>query len=104
MPVIIVPFAIFFAGATSQFWFFRKVRQALIANHPEIYLSISVKAWSVDNAIVRFAFGKEAKMIGDAALSASVRNVRILFFVALTCWLGIAGLAISGLGAWPLAR
>lgn len=102
MPIVIVPFVIFFACCVAQFWFHRRIRQVLVDNHPDFWLALSREAWLVDNAVIRFAFGRKARSFDDPLLMARIREMKILSATAIVAWLSIVGLMITGLGGWPI--
>lgn len=104
VPIVFIPFGIFFGCCVAQFWFYRRVRQALIRRHPDLYLEMSLKAFSIDGAVTRFALSRKAKSLDDPFLTSAVTQARLLIGVAVVTWLVMVGLMITGLGFWPVAR
>jgi hypothetical protein len=102
VPIVVVPFLIFFACCVVQFWCYRRIRQVLVDNHPDFWLELSRKAWFVDNAVMRFAFSRKARSFDDPLLMARIREIKILGVTTIVAWLSFAGLMISGLGGWPV--
>ncbi len=98
MPIVLLPFAVFFACGIAQFWFYRRIRQTLVERHPDVWLALSRKAWFIDSAVVGFAFGRKARLLGDPVLMVRVRDARVLMAVAFAAWLVAAGLLITGVG------
>ncbi|PZR34015.1 hypothetical protein [Caulobacter segnis] len=87
MPLfLLVPFAVFFGCVLGQFYLVRKVRRALVARHPALWLQLSDKALFIDNAIFSFVLKKRDKALGDPALSAITGRMRKLQIVAIVAW------------------
>ena len=102
MPIIVIPFAVFFFCCAAQFYFLRRVRQALIQRHPQVWLELSGKAWFVDNAVYRFIRRRQDKGLNDPDLTAKTKQAAILYYVAIITWVIYAiGLA-TGIGLRPL--
>jgi hypothetical protein len=90
MPVyILVPFSVFFLCALSQFWFVKLVRDALIDRHPDAYLRAERSSFFAGGGLYRFIVGNRSKALLDVELDRRVRNVRLLYLVALIAWLAI---------------
>ena len=96
MPIVIIPVIVVFVCGLVQFWFYRRIRQALIKRHPELWLSISYKAWFVDSAATGFAFSRRARDLGDPVLMATINQARLLLLVALLAGLAAVGLLVTG--------
>jgi hypothetical protein len=104
VPILVIPAVIFFCCGFTQFWFYRRMRRALIERHPDLYLAISHKAFFPDSALMRFAFSRRARDLNDPVLSSAVRQVRLLLCVGFAAWIAVAGLLVTGLGGWPVVR
>lgn len=98
MPIVLLPFIVFFACGIAQFWFYRRIRQTLVERHPDVWLALSRKAWFIDSAVVGFAFGRQARLLDDPILMARVRAARILMAVAFAAWLAAVVLLTTGIG------
>jgi hypothetical protein len=98
MPWIVIPFGIFIACVFAQFWLVRRLRQALIERHPQVWLEISYKAWFLDNAMVRFAFGKRLKQLDDPVLDDRVRSLWLLMATGIAAWLAIGAMIVTQTG------
>ena len=98
VPVIFIPFSIFFICCASQFYFIRRVRQMLVERHPEIWAGISKRAWFVDNAVAKFIWWRKDKRLNDPELTRVVKQGAFLYYLALFVWVIYAGLLVTGLG------
>jgi hypothetical protein len=96
MPIVIIPVVVLLVCGFVQFWFYRRIRQALIKRHPELWLSISYKAWFVDGAATGFAFSRRVRDLGDPVLMATVNQARLLLLIALLAFLALVGLSVTG--------
>ena len=100
IPVVLLGvFVVVFLGCSvSQFWFYRRIRQVLVERHPELWLSLSYKAWSVDSALMRFAFSRKGRDLGDPILNARVKEARVMLLVGLAAWLAMVVALVFGVG------
>jgi hypothetical protein len=88
--LILLPFSVFFVCCILQFWYLKKVRDALIDHHPETFLQVEKSSIFPMQGIWRFARGKQYKKLGDAELNRHVRNLKRLMIVAIVAWVGFA--------------
>lgn len=102
MPIILIPFAVFFACCLAQFFFLRRVRQALAARHPDVWRAMSEKSWFIDNAVYKFAWRRRDRGLNDPDLTARVKQLRLLYFVAICVWAIYALALFSGVGLQQL--
>ena len=98
MPLILVPFAVFFCCCAAQFFFLRRVRQALALRHPEVWRELSTKAWFIDNAVHKFAWARRDKALNDPDLSTKTKQLRLLYIVAIGAWIVYAAALVTGFG------
>ena len=98
-PLIIIPFALFFGCVFSQFLLLRGIRRVLVERHPDVWREISLKAWFIDNAVGRFAWGGRAKALNDPYLMEAVNRLRLLYAVGFAAWLAIAALIVTSAGS-----
>jgi hypothetical protein len=89
-PVILIPFAVFFACCLGQFWFLKQVRDRLIDCHPDTFLQIEKSSIFPFNGLWRFTRGGKYKSLGDEELNRRIRNLKRLFLVALVAWAAYA--------------
>lgn len=88
--LILLPFSVFFVCCILQFWYLKKVRDALIDHHPETFLQVEKSSIFPMQGIWRFARSKQYKKLGDAELNRHVRNLKRLMIVAIVAWVGFA--------------
>ena len=87
MPILIlIPFGVFGACAILQFWFLKKVRDALIERHPETFLSIEKTSTFPMRQLWKFSSASRFKQLGDAVLDRHVLNLRRLMIIAFVAW------------------
>ena len=84
---ILIPFAVFFVCCLSQFWFVKKVRDALIERHPDTFLAVDKSSIFPHRGIWRFTQNNQYKELRDENLNRHVRNLKRLHLVAITSWL-----------------
>lgn len=96
MPLILIPFAIFLACVFGQMWALRRVRQALAQRHPELWLEMSYKAWSIDRAVYHFAFSSKHHALDDPILTDRIWAVRLVLAVAMLALIAVVPVAILG--------
>lgn len=90
---ILIPFAVFFACCLSQFWFIKKVRDALIERHPDTFIAVEKSSIFPHQGLWRFTRGNRYKELHDEDLNRHVRNLKRLNLVAIASWLAY-GIAI----------
>jgi len=88
--LILLPFGVFFVCCILQFWFLKRVRDALIDKHPETFLSIEKSSIFPMQGLWKFARGRSYKELGDVDLNRHVRNLKRLMIVAIAAWLAFA--------------
>lgn len=94
MPVyVLIPFAVFAGCCIAQFWFMKKVRDALIERHPDTFLKAEKASIFPYQGLWRFTRGKEYQSLHDDELNRHVRNLKRLTIVAVGSWLAY-GIAI----------
>jgi hypothetical protein len=98
MPIILIPFSIFFIFCASQFFFIHRVRRLLVERHPEVWNDMSKRAWFVDNAVAKFIWGRKDRRLNDPKLSKIVRQGALFYYFGLFIWVIYAGLLITGSG------
>lgn len=87
MPVLIlIPFSVFFICCVLQFWFLKKVRDALIDRHPETFLAVEKSSIFPMQGLWKFARSNRYKLLGDTDLNRHVRNLNRLMMVAVAAW------------------
>jgi hypothetical protein len=92
--IFIIPFAVFFACTLGQFFMLRRVRQALVARHPEIWLELSRKAIFTNSTGLGFALRRGDRGLDDPELSRSVNLLLLLWAVAIGAWIVLMGLIL----------
>ena len=90
---ILIPFGVFFVCCLSQFWFMKKVRDALIERHPDTFLAVEKPSIFPHQGLWRFTQNNQYKELRDENLNRHVRNLKRLHFVAIASWLAY-GIAI----------
>lgn len=98
MPLILIPFGVFFVCCGAQFFFLRRVRLAMVERHPELWRQISAKAWFVDNAVYRFAWKRRDRGLNDPDLTRKVKELKTLYAFAISAWLVYAVMLVTGFG------
>lgn len=104
MPVILIPFSVFFACCGAQFFFLDRVKRALSARHPDVLRGLLGKSFFglSNNAITKFAWQRRDLSLNDPELTKSVKQFKLLLFVAYGAW-GLFALAVvTGVGSQPL--
>ena len=96
---IFIPFAVFFACTLGQFWMLRRLRQALVARHPEIWLEQSSKAFFTNSTGLGFALRRGDRGLNDPELTACVNQLLLLWAVAIGAWVVMMGLMFTGIGS-----
>jgi len=102
LTVILIPFSVFFGCCVAQFYFLRRVRQALAERHPDVWRDISIRAWSVDSFVYKFAWRRRDRRLDDPDLTAKTKQLLRLNYLAIGVWLACCGLLITGVGLGPL--
>ncbi|MBO9557764.1 MAG: hypothetical protein J7515_04145 [Caulobacter sp.] len=97
MPLILIPFGVFFACCCAQFFLWR-VRRAMVERHPDVWREISGKAWFIDKAVSRFAWKRRDKGLNDPDLTRKVKELKIFGVVTFSAWLVYAVMLVTGLG------
>lgn len=91
MPLyVLAPFGVFFICCAMQFWFLKKVRDALINRHPQTFLAVEKSSIFPMQGLWRFTRGSRYKALGDAELNRHVRNLKRLTIVTVCAWLAYA--------------
>lgn len=85
-PFILLPFGVFFVCCILQFWFLKKVRDALIERHPDTFLAVEKSSLFPMQGLYRFTRGNRFKTLGDASLNSDVKNLKRLMIVAYVSW------------------
>lgn len=94
MPILILlPFGVFFVCCLLQFWFLKKVRDALIDRHPDTFLAVEKSSIFPMQGLWKFARGSSYKKLGDVELNRHVRNLKRLMIVGIAAWVAY-GLSI----------
>jgi hypothetical protein len=96
--IIFVPFSVFFACTLGQFWMLRRLRQALVDRHPDIWLEQSRKAFFPNSTGLGFALTRRDRALGDPELSRCVDQLLLLWAVAITAWVILAGMLLMDSG------
>jgi len=87
MPVLILlSFGVFFICCILQFWYLKKVRDALIDRHPEAFLAAERSSIFPMQGIWKFTRGSRYKLLGDSDLNRHVRNLKRLMVIAVVAW------------------
>jgi hypothetical protein len=105
LPIFLIPFAIFFACCVAQFFFLERVKRALSARHPEVLKGLLGKSFFSfsRSAITKFAWQRRDLSLNDPELTKSVKQFKLLLFVAYGAW-GLLALAlVTGVGMQPLS-
>lgn len=99
MPLLsLISFAVFFICCASQFWFIAQVRNALIDRHPETFLEVERSSIFPQRGLMRFVWRSGYRALDDPALARHVRNLRLVYVLAIVAWLGIlGGILIAGI-------
>lgn len=100
-----IPFSIFFACCAAQFFFLDRVKRALSARHPELLQGLLGKSFFglSANAITKFAWQRRDLSLNDPELTKSVKQLKLLLFVAYGAW-GFCALALfTGVASQPLS-
>jgi hypothetical protein len=88
MPIfMLIAFAVFGVCAIAQFWFMKRVRDALIERHPQTFLELEKSAFFPYQRLWRFTRGRRYKDLGDAELNMHVRNLKRLWIIGFAAWL-----------------
>ena len=98
----LIPPGIFILCLALQFLFLRRIRQALVANHPDFWLKLSANAWwGVDGALARMAFwgGFGKYRLNDPELDRRILHFRLLWILAFLSWLALVGYGIIRFGS-----
>ena len=90
---VLIPFSAFALCCILQFWFVKKVRDALIERHPQTFLSIEKSSFFPFQGLWRFTLGSAHKALADGDLECQIRNLRRLYAVGLFAWL-VYGIAL----------
>lgn len=93
-PLILLPFGVFFVCCILQFWYLKKVRDALIERHPDTFLSVEKSSIFPMQGLFKFARGGRYKDLNDALLNRHVRNLKRLMIVAYIAWGGLRDLNV----------
>jgi hypothetical protein len=83
----IVAFAVFFACCVGQFWFMKRVRDALIERHPDTFLAVQKSLIFPDGGLRRFLRKGRYKDLNDPELDKRVRDLKRLYLIAIAAWL-----------------
>ena len=88
MPLyVLVPFAVFFICCALQFWFLKKVRDALIDRHPQTFLAVEKSSIFPTQGLWKFTRGSRYKELDDAELNRHVVNLKRLTAIAIVAWI-----------------
>jgi hypothetical protein len=98
LPIIFIVFAVFFCCGALQFFFLRRVRQALVERHPALWRDISRKAWFIDSAVYKFAWRRRDKDLNDPELTVRTKQLLLFYYSAIGIWLIYMMLLVTGLG------
>ena len=88
--LILLPFSVFFCCCILQFWYLKKVRDALIERHPDTFLLIEKSSFLPMQGLYRFVRGSRYQDLNDELLNRQVRNLKRLMIVGYTAWGGFA--------------
>ena len=88
--LILIPFGVFFICCILQFWYLKKVRDALIDRHAETFLAVEKSSIFPMQGLWKFTRGSRHKALNDPDLNRHVRNLKRLMLVAYTAWAGYA--------------
>ena len=88
--LILLPFAVFFTCCILQFWFLKKVRDALIDRHPETFLAVEKSSIFPMQGLWKFSRGSKYKQLGDLDLNRHIRNLKRLMIIGIIAWLAFA--------------
>ncbi len=105
MPLVLIPFAIFFACCVAQFFFLERVKRALAARHPDELQGLLGKSFFSfsGSAIAKFAWQRRDLNLNDRELTKVVKEFKLLMFIAYGAW-GLVALAIvTGIGQQTLS-
>ena len=103
MPVFLIPFSIFFVCCAGQFFFQDRVKRALHARHPDLLQGLLGTSFFSNNAIAKFAWQRRDLGLNDPDLTKTVKQFRLLMFVAFGAW-GLCALAVvTGVALQPLS-
>jgi len=83
----LIAFAVFFACCGGQFWFLKRVREALIERHPETFLAIEKSSMFPQRTLWQFVRKGRYKELNDPELDKAARDLRRLQAVAILSWL-----------------
>jgi hypothetical protein len=87
---IFLPFGVFLGCCIAQFWFFARVRNALIDRHSETYLQIERSSIFPQGGLFRFIRSGRHRELRDPELTRAVIAVRWLYLTAIGAWLTLA--------------
>lgn len=91
MPLLILlPFGVFFICCILQFWYLKKVRDALIDRHPATFLAVEKSSIFPMRGLWKFTGGNRYKQLNDADLNRHVRNLKRLMIVGFGAWAAYA--------------
>lgn len=88
--LVLLTFAVFFTCCILQFWFLKRVRDALIDRHPETFLSIEKSSFFPMQRLWDFDLDRRCKELRDVDLNRHLRNLKRLKIVAIGSWLAFA--------------
>lgn len=80
--LILLPFGVFFVCCILQFWYLKKVRDALVDRHPDTFISVEKSSMFPMQGLYRFSRGARHKELNDTLLSRHVKNIKRLMIVA----------------------
>jgi len=95
LPIFLIPFSVFFACCVALFFFLDRVKRALSARHPDVLRDLLGKSFFSfsNNAITKFAWQRRDLSLNDPELTKSVKQFKLLLFVAYGAW-GFLALAL----------
>lgn len=103
MPILLIPFAVFFGCCLAQFFFIARVRSALAERHPDVLQELVGGSFFATNAIPKFAWRRADRGLNDPDLTERVKQYRLLMFLAFAAW-GLFALSLfTGLGEQRLS-
>ena len=91
--MIWIPVSVFGICCVAQFWFIDRVASALSRRHPSIYQ----KMYGIFffQKLFWFTMGRGDEHLSDPELTARIKRLQILYFIALGSWLLIVILIIA---------
>ena len=88
--LILIPFSVFFVCCLLQFWYLKKVRDALIDRHPETFLAVEKSPFWPVQSPWKYLKYNQYKQFGDDDLDRHVRNLRRVIIVGIGAWVVFA--------------